>query len=66
MKIKINGKILELEKGISINNVILYHNVDPKTVVVELNERIIKKTDWNAISLKENDAMEIIAFVGGG
>lgn len=66
MKIKINGKRLELEKGISINNVILYHDVDPETVVVELNGKIIKRTEWKGVSLKENDAMEIIAFVGGG
>lgn len=66
MKIKINGKTLELNEGASIENVILSRNINRETVVVELNEKIIKKMDWKAIYLKENDAMEIIAFVGGG
>ena len=66
MRIKINGKQFDLQDGASIETAILSHNINPETVVVELNERIIKKIEWSTISLKENDAMEIVSFVGGG
>lgn len=35
-------------------------------VVVELNLQIISKDKYSEITLKENDAVEILNFVGGG
>lgn len=35
-------------------------------VVVELNLQIISKNKYSEITLKENDAVEILNFVGGG
>jgi thiamine biosynthesis protein ThiS len=34
--------------------------------VVELNLRIVKHEAWQAIRLKDNDAIELLGFVGGG
>ena len=35
-------------------------------VVVELNLQIISKDKYSELTLKENDAVEILNFVGGG
>lgn len=35
-------------------------------VVVELNLQIVSKDKYSEITLKENDAVEILNFVGGG
>lgn len=35
-------------------------------VVVELNLKIVSKDKYSEITLKENDAVEILNFVGGG
>jgi sulfur carrier protein len=34
--------------------------------VVEYNERIVRRADWNRIQLRENDRLEVLRFVGGG
>ncbi|MCI7477227.1 MAG: sulfur carrier protein ThiS [Selenomonadales bacterium] len=35
-------------------------------VVVELNLQIVSKDKYSELTLKENDAVEILNFVGGG
>lgn len=40
--------------------------INPLGVAVELNLKIIPKTDYAKTQLKENDKLEIISFVGGG
>ena len=35
-------------------------------LVVELNRRIVKHEEWQAVRLKNNDAIELLSFVGGG
>ena len=35
-------------------------------VVVELNLKIVSKDKYSELTLKENDAVEILNFVGGG
>jgi sulfur carrier protein len=35
-------------------------------LLVELNQRIVKHEQWQAVRLKDNDAIELLSFVGGG
>ena len=35
-------------------------------VVVEHNQRIVKKDAWDTTELQENDNLEVLSFVGGG
>ena len=37
-----------------------------KKVAIELNQEIIDKKKINKISLKKNDKIEIVHFIGGG
>ena len=37
-----------------------------KKVAIELNQEIIDKKNINKISLKKNDKIEIVHFIGGG
>ena len=38
----------------------------PERVVVELNGEIVDKPRYGEVTLKENDTLEILGFVGGG
>ena len=40
--------------------------LDPRTVVVELNRRIIRRPQLAETVLSEGDAVELVHFVGGG
>ena len=65
MKIFVNGseEITELK---TIMDYILGKGLDPKTVIVEYNLKIVKRDTWNSIELQEGDNLEILNFVGGG
>lgn len=62
----INGKEFNLHSGISIENMLLELNLDKKKVVVEVNENIISKEEFENFKLNNNDSIEVVSFVGGG
>jgi len=35
-------------------------------LVVEINQEIIKQSEWAGREIQENDVIELISFVGGG
>lgn len=64
MLVKVNGKDVEAEENISLENFLKEKNIDFKTVVVEYNLDILK--DITGIMLKDEDNIEILKIVGGG
>lgn len=40
--------------------------VDPRTVAVEVNGRILHRTEFESTTLEEGDAVEVVRMVGGG
>lgn len=67
MKARINGEEIFLppEKA-SIAAIIADRKINPQAVVVEYNGVILTREKFDSVVLKENDALEIVAFVGGG
>jgi thiamine biosynthesis protein ThiS len=65
MNIKINGKNEELQAQ-SIAAYVSDRRLDPKTLVVEYNGRVIVADQWEATLLKDGDQLELLSFVGGG
>lgn len=66
MVITLNGKQVELEKETGLIDFLVSNSIDPSSVIVEYNFNIIKNEEWSSIVLKENDALEVLRFVGGG
>lgn len=65
MKITVNGNSEEI-LPCSIRAFIRQKGLAMDGLVVEYNYRIVKKDEWDAIELRENDQLEILSFVGGG
>ena len=66
IKIKLNGKIKNIDKNSKLSNIIKNFKIPLKKVAIELNEEIVDKKKLNKISLKTNDKIEIVHFIGGG
>jgi hypothetical protein len=68
MKIKIflNGELLEIESGLSISQLLINFEIDPKIIAIEKDLEIINPQDFNKIILTENSKIEIVHFIGGG
>ena len=66
IKIKVNGKVKSINDNFKISDLVKNLNIPIKKVAIELNQKIIDKKNINKISLKKNDKIEIVHFIGGG
>lgn len=62
---KINGRHHELD-CVTVREMLEKLGFDEKYVVVEVNENIVSKNDYESHVLKKDDSVEVISFVGGG
>jgi len=65
-KIQLNGRKIELKNKYSISTMLKKYKIDSKKIAVELNGKIINRTKYNLIYLKNKDKIEIVQFIGGG
>ena len=66
IKIKINGKFINIQNKITLLNLIKKLKVSTKKVAIELNQTIANKKSLGKIKIKKNDKIEIVHFIGGG
>ncbi|HOP99280.1 sulfur carrier protein ThiS [Acetivibrio clariflavus] len=66
MNIILNGKNTELEKPVTLLELLELKGIDHEKVIIEYNYDILMRDDWNKTVLKENDNVEVLRFVGGG
>ena len=62
----LNGHEYYTQYNITLFELITYFNYNLSLLVLEYNNLICNKKDWNNISIKKNDKIEIITIVGGG
>ncbi|KXZ39328.1 sulfur carrier protein [Alkalithermobacter thermoalcaliphilus JW-YL-7 = DSM 7308] len=62
----INGKQFDINEEITVYQLLIDLNLDPDTVVVEVNLQIIDKEKYKSKVLNNEDRVEIVRFVGGG
>lgn len=63
--VTINGTSIDVS-GKTISEYLAEANYDPKRIVVERNEEIVPKAQFDQTVLEDNDVIEIVSFVGGG
>ncbi|MEN8143029.1 MAG: sulfur carrier protein ThiS [Thermodesulfobacteriota bacterium] len=66
MKIVCNGKEMTVAEGLAVESLLLELELNPATVVVECDSKIILRDDYETTILKEGSVVELIKFVGGG
>ena len=66
IKIKVNGKVQTITDKSKISDLVKNLKIPMKKVAIELNQEIIDKKNISKISLKKNDKIEIVHFIGGG
>ncbi|MBU3918020.1 sulfur carrier protein ThiS [bacterium] len=67
MKILINGQIIEIQKNMTLKELVDKKNLpNEKGVAIAINEEIIAKTDWETTILKENDNVLMFGAIQGG
>ncbi|WP_368863245.1 sulfur carrier protein ThiS [Staphylococcus hominis] len=66
MKCIINGDAFNFDSEQSITSVLESLELDPKRVIVEHNKTLIKQEDYDQHTVREDDRLELLEFVGGG
>jgi thiamine biosynthesis protein ThiS len=62
----VNGESRAVPAGTTLAGLLEHLSLDPRTVVVEHNRRIVRRDALAATPLAEGDAVELVHFVGGG
>jgi len=66
VKLLVNGEAREVPEGTSVAALLALLGVEPEGVAVEVNKQIVRRARRAEHSLKTEDAVEIVTFVGGG
>ncbi len=66
IEIKVNGKLKSISDNFKISDLVKDLKIPLKKVAIELNQEIIDKKKISKISIKKNDKIEIVHFIGGG
>ena len=66
IKIKLNGKKIQVFKDSSLISVLKKFKIPLNKVAIELNRKILNKNTLKKLKLNEKDEIEIVHFIGGG
>ncbi len=67
MNVRINGREESLPGGrMTLQDLVINRELIPERIVLEVNLQVIPRENWAAVSLNEDDSVEIVSFVGGG
>jgi len=62
----LNGQSYYVNQNISLLDLITYFNYNDSLLVLELNNLICNKKNWQNTFIKNEDKIEIVTIVGGG
>lgn len=67
MKLTVNGAPLEMEKPISVKELLVVAKAEqPEYVTVQLNGEFVDHKGFEATTVKDGDVVEFLYFMGGG
>jgi sulfur carrier protein len=66
MMVRLNGELREIPDGLTVAGLLAHLGIKASRVAVELNEAVVTKDRYDAQKIGQGDAVEIVAFVGGG
>ena len=66
MEVVVNGSPQTVRPGVTLLQLLADLDLDPRTVVVEHNRRIVRRPALGETPVAAGDAIELVHFVGGG
>lgn len=62
----LNDKEELIEQNSSLSLLIKRKKIQEKNIAIEVNQKIIPKSEWNDFKIKQNDIIEVVTAIGGG
>lgn len=66
MRLIVNGEIKKYQERLTVQELLHQLRLSPERVVVELNREILSSDRYKNTTLKADDTLELVQFVGGG
>jgi thiamine biosynthesis protein ThiS len=66
LEIILNGERRPVPEPATLASLLQHLDLDPRTVVVELNRQIVRRAQLQDTPLAAGDSVELVHFVGGG
>lgn len=66
IEIVVNGQNRSAPDGYTLRQLLLWLDVNPERVAVELNRSIAQRQTWDHVVVGPGATLEIVQFVGGG
>ena len=62
----VNDRKIFLDQSFSVNDLLVFFNLNIDLIVIEYNKIILPKSLWKLTMIKNNDEVEFVTIVGGG
>ena len=66
MQLQVNGEMRDVADNLSLLEFLKFLDLFPERIAIELNQNVVRRAEWSSTTLKEDDRVEIVHFVGGG
>lgn len=68
MKIQFNGQNIHIPSSITLGAFLQERSIDAKSqgIAVALNDGIIQRSQWDLLTIREGDIIEVVLAVQGG
>ena len=66
VNITVNGDRLDVAGPLTISELLRTLDIDALRVAVEHNQVVLKRSTFDATTIRDGDEIEIVNFVGGG
>lgn len=66
IKLQINGQERSLDGPTPLLDFLQSKEIDPRFIVVEHNGEIVRRNTYDAVTLDDDDTLEIVHMMGGG
>lgn len=66
VEIMLNGDRKDVPEGATLAKILTFLGIPEDRVAVELNRKIVRKTEWESCVVAAGAELEVVHFVGGG
>ena len=66
IKVTINGKEHELPEQILVSEYVATLGVEPKMIAIAHNGEVLRRDEWEDVTVSDGDSLEVVRAVGGG
>lgn len=62
----LNGEPREVPAEIDIDRLLELFSLPKQRIAIEINNNVVRRTDWDQRTVQDGDKIEVVHFVGGG